>query len=197
MGDGRAIDRTVLRHDVGPTTEGAHREAAANDLAQCGHVRGDAVIFLSAAGRDAETDDLVEDKQRTAVIGEIAQHGQIGGVRRKHSNRAHDRLDDDRSQIFAVLVQDAPGDLHVVVGNDNRLVQNPVGQPGTRRDRLRMIVGSRGGRVDPQADQYGVVGTVITTFHLGKLAAAGEGASSADGIERGLGSRVGEPHLVK
>ena len=60
-----------------------------------------------------------------------------------------------------------------------------------------MIVGSAAGRVDPQADQHCIVGPVITTFHLGKLAAAGERASGANGVQGCLGARVGEAYLVK
>ena len=76
--------RIVDGHDVGAAAEGAHRQPAADDLAEAGEVGLDAVHFLHAAGREPEGDHLVEHEQHAALGGDRAQaleEGVIGGQR--------------------------------------------------------------------------------------------------------------------
>ena len=55
--------RGKLLHDLVFAAEGSHRQAAADDLAQGGHVRGHAVQFLGpAVGHPEAGHDLIEDQ---------------------------------------------------------------------------------------------------------------------------------------
>ena len=64
----RALGRQ-LGHDRRPAAECADRQAAADDLAVTGQVRGHAEALLRAAACDPEPgDDLVEDQQRPGPI---------------------------------------------------------------------------------------------------------------------------------
>ena len=59
--------RVEALHDVGAAGDGGERKAAADDLAERGQIRRDAVVLLGAAVREPEPrHDLVED-QRDAV----------------------------------------------------------------------------------------------------------------------------------
>jgi hypothetical protein len=60
--------RRDLLHDVAPAADRAHRQAAADDLAQRGEVRPDAVARLRAAEGDAKPGHhLVEDQHRAVL----------------------------------------------------------------------------------------------------------------------------------
>ena len=197
MGDGGAFRRTVQAHHVGAAAESAHRKTAADNLPQRGHVRRNAVVFLGSAGGDAEADNLIEDQQSAAVVGEIPQHGEIRGFGRQHSDRTHHRLHDHCGQLIAVSLQDASGGLHIVVGDYHRLIQRAFRQATTGRNRLRVVVVAARCRVDPQADQNGIMGSVVAAFHFGELAAPGECAGGPQGVQRRLGTGVGETHLLE
>ena len=62
-------ERREVVHDLGPPTEGAHVEAAADDLAEAGEVGPDAEPALRAASAHPEAGDhLVEDQERTDAV---------------------------------------------------------------------------------------------------------------------------------
>ncbi len=96
--------------------EGAHREAAADDLAERGEVGRDAVALLRAAERHAEAgDDLVEDEHDAVRVAQVAQTLQeaLGG--RHDAHVAGDRLDDDRRDLVAFCGERCRNRVEVVV----------------------------------------------------------------------------------
>src|SRR5215210_1908074 len=68
----RLVDRAGRRelvHYVAATAEGGQRQAPADDLAEHGQVRRDAVALLRAPARDPKSgDDLVKDEERAARV---------------------------------------------------------------------------------------------------------------------------------
>src|SRR5207253_9719924 len=66
----RALARVVGAHDVGPATEGADGQAAADDLAERREVGPDAEPLLRPAPRNPERDDLVEDQNDPVALRE-------------------------------------------------------------------------------------------------------------------------------
>ena len=96
-------DRRELLHDLALAAERADREAAADDLAERGEVRRDAVELLRAAERDAEArDDLVEDEHDAVLVAQRrAAPARKPGLRRDDAHVAGDRLDDDRRDLVA------------------------------------------------------------------------------------------------
>ena len=112
-----AGSRVVQLHDVLAASEGAYGKAAADNLAQRGHVRRDAVVFLGPARCHAEADDFVED-QHNAVLGcEVAKHCEelVGGG--QHTHRTQHWLHDNGGQLVLVLLQYLPCRSGLVEGN--------------------------------------------------------------------------------
>ena len=60
MGHPGGVGGVVEFHYVPAAAESTYRKAAADDLAQGGHVGGYPVVFLGAAGGHAEANHLVE-----------------------------------------------------------------------------------------------------------------------------------------
>ena len=108
----RLVDRAErrdVRHDVAPAAEHADGHAAADDLAERGEVRLDAVELLRAALRDAEAGhDLVEDQDRAVLRAFLAQGLEEARHRRDAVHVAGDRLDDDARDVRADLAEQLP-----------------------------------------------------------------------------------------
>ena len=118
-------------HDVAPAAEGADRHAAADDLAESGHVRADAVELLRAAAGDAEAGNhLVEDQQR-AVSRSHSSRRVEEALRRRHAvHVAGHRLDDDAGDLRADLPEHLAHLLRIVVVELTRGAARAAGTPG-------------------------------------------------------------------
>src|SRR5690606_35675008 len=86
------------------TTKGTHRQTAANDFAQTGHVRHDAVIFLrTAEGCTEATHHFIKNQHDTVHGAQLAQALQEGFARRNAVHVAGHRLDDHTGNLIAHL----------------------------------------------------------------------------------------------
>src|SRR3546814_8016826 len=82
--------RCDLLHQFAAAAVGAHRHAAADDLAEGRQVGRDAIARLRAAERDAEAGHhLVEDQQRAVPRAQVAQVLQEAFARRQEIGSAH------------------------------------------------------------------------------------------------------------
>ena len=123
---------------VRPSTIGANREAAADDLAQDRQVGPDAVELLRAARRDAESrDHLIEDQQRTRACSELAQPVKEAFDRRDHPHVRGHRFDDDGGDLALVRLELRRDRVEVVVGRDQSLRGDRWAHPGATWQRER------------------------------------------------------------
>ena len=177
--------------------ESADGETAPDNLAQRCHVRGNLEVFLCAAGGDPVADYLVENQDDTILGGELPQHGQelVGGG--QHPYRPQHRLDDDGGQLLLVLLQYFPRRFGFIEGQHHHRIQHALGQAlgggyGAGTEALAGLAG-----VYSHADADGIVAAVVAALGLGDEAAASESAGRPDGVQRGLGAGVGEPHQLE
>ena len=197
MSDAGAGRGVVHPHDVVAAAECADCETAANNLAQRGHVGGDAVVFLGTARGYAEADNLVEYQHDAVFGGELPQHCQEIVAGGQHSHGAEHGFDDDGRQLVLVALQNLPRGFCLVEGNHHHGFEHAVGQTfgGGQGVGMQAFTGLAG--VYAYTDAHDVVAAVVAALGLGDEAAACEGPGGADGVERGLSARVGETHQVE
>ncbi len=179
------VDRTEggqLLHDVAAPAEGAHRHAAADDLAERGQVRANAVALLRATARDAEAGHhLVEDQHRAVPGAQLAHALQEAGSGRDAVHVAGHRLDDDTGELAAHGGEALLQRFGIVVGQGDRVAREVGRHAG------------RGGHAERQRARSGLhqqrVGVaVVAAFELHHLVTIGESAREADGAHRRLGA---------
>ena len=110
---------------------------------------------------------------------------------------AEDRLDDDRGDLLALLLEQRAQEVDAVVaGRDDRVGDGArdAAAPGERDRRVR--VAELGHVVRPDADQRVVVDAVVLALELHDLLAAGVRPGDAHRVHRRLGAGHGHPRLV-
>ncbi len=187
------IDRAGRRdlfHQVTAPAIGAHRHAAADDLAEGGQVRGDAVMRLRTAERDAEAGHyFVEDQQRAVLGTQRAQMIQIAFARRDAVHVAGDRLNDQAGDIVAEFVEQACGGLEII----ERQRQREVGQ---RRGYARRGRGAERQRTGTGLHQERIAVAVVAAFELDDARTPGRAARQPDRRHRGLGAGIDHAYHV-
>ena len=137
--------------------------------------------------------DLVEDQQDPELLGERAHL--LVETRLGHDplGVAEDRLDDDRGDLLAALLEEGAQPVDpVVAGGDDR-VGDRGGDPATPCQGDRSVgVAELGHVVRPDADQRVVVDAVVLALELHDALAPGERAGEAHGMHRRL--RAGHGH---
>src|SRR5215469_7801144 len=98
--------RIVGVHYLLAAAEGAHGEAAADDLAEGGQVGTDAEALLGAAFGDAEGDDLVEDEHDAVAVGDLAQSLEEAQLRHEQAGVGHERIHDEGGDVPRVPIED-------------------------------------------------------------------------------------------
>ena len=180
--------RGDLLHQFASSAIGAHRHAAADDLAEGAQVRAHAVARLRAAQRDAEAGHhLVEDQHRAMARAQLAQVLQVALARRQAVGVADHRLDDQAGDLLPGLLEQGGRRLEVVVGQR----QGEVGQAAGHARRGRHAEGQR---ATAGLDQERVAVAVVAAFELDDLAAPGRAARQPDRRQRGLGPGVDHAH---
>ena len=95
-------DGRYLFHDLALAAERAHRQTAADDLAEAGQVGFDLVELLCAAEGDAEAGhDLVEDQDDAVLIADLTQPFEETRLRRHAAHVPRHRLNDDAGDLLA------------------------------------------------------------------------------------------------
>ena len=122
--------------DVAPAGDRGEREAAADDLAEGGQVRDDAVVLLRAARTRGGSRS--RSRRRPAAM---PWRAVISRSALRNPGCGHDqplqRLHDDRGQLVGVRLDDGPGLGQVVEGRDQHLVLDGL------RDARRVGLGRR------------------------------------------------------
>lgn len=160
--------------------------AAANDFAEAGHVRRDAVIGLgSVQGRAETAHDFIENENRAVGLGLAAQGLQERFVRQDQSHIAGHRFDDDGGDIVAEAVHDAVEGFAVVIRQGNRVGSGRSGDAGAVRP-------AEGGGTGTGADQETVGMAVVAALEFDDFIAARKAAGDAQGTHSGF--RAGVDH---
>ena len=91
-------------HDLGSTAVRSDGESATDDLAERGQVGRDAEPLLRPAVRQPEPrHDLIEDEYCAMLFAECPTRFEEPRLRDYHAHVPHDRLDDDRRDLFPSL----------------------------------------------------------------------------------------------
>ncbi len=110
---------------------------------------------------------------------------------------AEDRLDDDRGDLLATLLEQAAQALDVVVAGRDDRVGDRIRDPATPGEADRRIgIAELAHVVRRDADQGVVVDAVVLAFELHDLVALGVGPRDAHRMHRRLGPGHGHPDLV-
>ena len=116
MGQRVLAARIEPRHDAGRAAEGAEGQAAAEILAERGHVRDHAVLALEAGTAEPGRHHLVENQNGAGIVGEPSEAVQKIAVGRYRPAAAGHRLDQDGGN-FACTVADRSERLLQIVVN--------------------------------------------------------------------------------
>ena len=129
--------------------------------------------------------------------GKLPQHGQEFRRGRQHPNGAQHGFDDHRRQLVFVTFQYLPGDGRLIERHHHHLFQRALAQALGGGHGVGMGALTGFGGVDSHADTHLVVAAVVAALDFGDLALTSNGPRRPDGVQRGLGARVGEPHQIK
>ena len=161
VGDGGpALGRVVEGHDVLPSSEGAHRQATADYLAQSRHVGRHVEVLLGAPRAvlklwtSSKTSSIASSLVRSRMPSE-----KIGPGRSVAECRGH-RLHDDAGQLVLMPPDDALAPLQVVVGEHHHVLGNVGRLSGVLRDG-RGPVGVQLLYRGPHANLHVLVGAVV------------------------------------
>src|SRR3954469_24058906 len=179
-------------HHLLPAAEGGPRDAAAQRLRKTDDVGHDTVSSggSARAGREPSL-HLVESQQRTVPVQDLAEAGEVSGIRWDDACVHHDRLDDHARDASGELGQDTFNDFQIVERHDDRELADRRRDAGVRGDADRAITGTDLAGLGQDRDLHGVVVAVVAPFHLEDDVASGHGPHQVDRIHRGLGARVG------
>ena len=180
--------RGNLLHDLALAAEGAHRHAAADDLAEGRQVRGDPVVGLGAAEGDTEAGHhFVEDQHHAVFVAGFAQAFEEARRRRHTVHVAGNRLDDDAGDLLADFAQGLAHRLDVV----ERQGQGVLGEG---RRNARGVRHAEGQGAGAGLHQQAVGVTVVAAFELDDAVAPGVAAGQADGAHGRLGAGADHAH---
>ncbi len=164
-------------HDLGAPAEHAHRQPAADELAEEGQVRRQAVELGGAAVGEAQHQAVVEHEQRAGALRGLLHAPQEAGRRGRHEAAEQQRLEHDGGDLLAVLGELALERLGVAERRE-------VDAAGL----LRAVV---------EPDLEVVEGAVEAVDRLQHRAAPGERARDFHREHPRLGARVGEAHALE
>ncbi len=184
------------RHDVGPSRKGAHRKAAADDLAERGHVRRHAQCALGTVVTDTERDDLVEDQHDAVRARHVAEGLQELGPSGDEADAVGDRIHQHRRQVRGLALDARDGVLRVIERQHDDVLEHrrrrPLRVRGTgRRRQTPPVLRGRS-----EAHLGVVVRAVVRALELRDLRAAREGSRALERDHHRLAARVGEAHAL-
>ena len=183
-------------HDVGASGHRAHREAAADDLAERGHVRRHAERALRTVVSDPERDDLVEDQHDAMRSRHVAEGLQEIGPGGDEADAIGDRIHQHGRQVSGVALDARDRVLRVVERQHDDVLEHRRRRPSRVRGARRRRQAAPGFRGRRQAHLGVVVRAVVGAFELRDLRAAREGARALDRDHHRLAARIGEPHAL-
>ena len=119
-------------HDLAPATERRGRVAVAHRLGVRGEVGRDAEELGGTAPREAEAGlDLVEDQQDPELLGQGAHLLVEARLGHDPLGVAEDRLDDDRGDLLAALLEEGAQAVDPVVAGRDHRVRDRARDPAT------------------------------------------------------------------
>lgn len=174
----RLIDGAVRRdavHDLPAAAVGRGGKAAADDLAEAGHVRTDAVLRLRAVEIGSEAaHDFIENEDGAVLFRLFPERGEEAFHRRDHAHIAGDRLHDDRGDGVALAVHHGAERFDVIVRHDEGVLR------GAFRD-ARAVRLPEGGRAGAGFHEEAVPMAVVAAFEFQDLVAARVASRRAEG----------------
>ena len=179
-------------HEFGPAADGRERQAPAQGLADGADIRRHPKILLSPSRTFLERGlDLVEEEQHVVLLGEFAQMLQISGPGQDAAAIEVHWLQDHRAHLVAILRHGLLGGLRVVEGHGDNELAHRLGDAGRFPEKARLFQ-LLAGRV--AADVGVLVVPVEMTGEADDLVPPRNGPAQPQGVERGLGARIGEAH---
>src|SRR5467141_1042730 len=170
----------VLRdqiHHCAARAERSQRQAPTDGLGKTDHVRLHAEKFAGAApGKLCARLYFVEDQQRAVLAANIAQPLQEAGLRHAQSDVHEDGFENDRGDLSGILLKTIFDALQVVEAGDDNILERGLRYAASPRNgigRIRIAVLFRLGL---DADERGVMKSVVRAFELQNLVAARGGA---------------------
>ena len=183
-------ERRDVLHDLAAATEGTHRHAAADDLAERRQVGPDAVECLGAALRNAEPGHhLVEDQHGAVLRALLAQSLEEAGHGRDAIHVACHRLDDHAGDVRPDFGEGGTHLRGIVVGERHGVRGELRRHAGGRRHAERQH--ARAG-----LDQQRVGVAVVAALELDDLVALRVTARQPDRAHRRLGARAAHAHQL-
>ena len=180
-----------LLHELAATGIGAHRHAAADDLAIGDQVGMDAIVALGAARREAEArDDLVENEQRAVGVAQTPECLQKSRLGRHHAHVGRHRLHDHRGHLAGVGLEKGADRGGVVIPRGERI----GGHLRRNAGGIRRAAGEGAGT---GLDQHGIRVSMVAAGKLDDFAPAGGAPRQAQGGHDGLGAGIDHAHHLR
>ena len=115
--------RRHFLHNLFLTAVHCHRHAAADDLAQCCHIRLHAEPLLCAADAQTEScDNLVEDQDCSVLLGDLPKELQESFLRQNHTHVGGHRLHDESGNLIFIILKQLPDRISVIIESHQSLL---------------------------------------------------------------------------
>ena len=180
------VKHLVLRDEIHHRlvcTEGRQGQPTADGFRQADHVGLNPEILCGSAPTKFRAGlYFVVDQQRSVLCRDIAQRFQEARLRQAQADIHENRFENDRGDLADILLE--------AKLNASEIVERRYGHVSNRRLRDTEPTRDRVGGIDIaefrcmrlDADQCGIVQSVISTFKLHDLVASGRGAGQANSV---------------
>ena len=164
------IDRAIRSdavHDLSLSAVSRCREAAADDLAEAGHIRADMVARLRPVERGTEaTHDFIKNEDSAMLFSLCSERFKETLDRRYAAHIARDRLNNDSSDLIPLFIHQLFERIDVIIrGNEGILC-------GAFRD-TRTVRTAKGRCAGTRLDEKAVAVSMVAAFKFQDLITAG------------------------
>src|SRR6267154_1313195 len=195
-----AVEDLVLRDQIHHRTaraECSERQTTTDGLGQADHVRLYAEeVARAAPGKLGSGFHFVKNQQSAVLGADITQSLQKSGLRQAQSDVHEDGLENDGGDLAGILLESIFDALHIVEAGDDNILE--------RSFRHATAAGNGVGRIwiavvfclGLDADERGVMQSVVGAFKLQDFVAARSGPRDAAGVHGDFRAARAEAHHV-
>ena len=117
-------------HDVGAADQRRDRQPLAECLAECHQVRGEFVVFLTAArGNTKASNGFIKNEHDSMRLSEFLKACEISIGGRDHAHVGHNTFGDDGGDLAAMIFERALKRGKIIPWHNNRVVKSVLFSP--------------------------------------------------------------------
>src|SRR5438477_263948 len=182
-------------HHCAAGAESSERQAPADGFGQANQVRLHAKEFAGPAPSELCAGlDFVEDQQRAVLRADVAQPLEEPGLRHAQSDVHHNGLENNAGDLVGIFLEAALDAREIVESSDDDVGEGGFRHATTAGNRIGCVRIAAVFRLRLNADERGVMQSMVAALELQNSVSAGCGARNAAGVHGDFGPAGAEAH---